>query len=178
MPEITEWLEIPHFENYEISNTGRVRRTRPKLQHIKTFPLNDGSIGVKLYGDGRYYQHLVRRLVAAMFCEQRHNLDDSVIHIDGDKTNCYAENLAWRPRWFAWKYTAQFSTQFDKAWQRPVLNIDTGMIFNTICDAGFNDVALWEEILMSTVDGRLAYPGYRYELLSQAEYHRHRHNQL
>ena len=110
MNEIEEWVDIHGYEPYQVSNRGEIRKTLPELKYIHTRPLPDGSMGVKLYAHGRSNQFLVRRLVAEAFCERKTFQDDSVLHLDGDKRNCNADNLAWRPRWFVWKWTNQFAS--------------------------------------------------------------------
>ncbi len=165
------WTEVFDFEAYHVSNTGKVRKARPYPKDIGTQILPDGSIGVKLYGHGRSYQFLMRRLVAEAFCDRRSAREDSVIHIDGDKLNCNASNLAWRPRWFVWKYTNQFRTLNDVKWYRPVFNVTTGQPHESVVAAGLHDATLWEEIVKSAMTGAHAYPGISYEFLSIKEFY-------
>jgi len=171
MHENEIWHEVDGFESYEVSNTGKIRRFHPEIKLINTSILPDGSLGVKLYGRGRPNQFLVRRLVAEAFCERRSIREDSVIHIDGDKINCHASNLAWRPRWFVWKYTNQFSSIDDVKWYRPVRNATTGEVFDSVVEAGLKDATLWEEIVRSAMTTSYAYPGMLYEFLSIPEFY-------
>lgn len=171
MNEIEVWAEVYDFEAYQVSNTGLIRRTHPELKYINPHVLPDGSVGVKLYGHGRSNQFLLRRLVAEAFCDRVNRRDDSVIHIDGDKMNCHSDNLAWRPRWFVWKYTNQFRTINDVKWYRPVFNITTGRRFESVIEAGLHDATLWEEIVKSSMTGAYAYPAMHYEFISIQEFY-------
>jgi hypothetical protein len=47
-------------------------------------------------------------MVAEAFCEGQSEHWNTPIHLDGDRENCRADNLMWRPRWFAVQYHRQF----------------------------------------------------------------------
>jgi hypothetical protein len=96
------WRNIEGYDNYLISNLGRVKNINP----VKSFGLNETilkkcvknhgyemvtlcSIGVK------NKKVLVHRLVADAFLEKKHNGENIVNHINGDKTDNRIENLEW-----------------------------------------------------------------------------------
>jgi len=159
------WSQIRDFPEYEVSNTGIVRRV-DNGQIIHTTVVSDGSIGVKLSRDGKQHQHLVRRLVADAFVIRENYHCDSVIHRDGDKTNCNRENLAWRPRWFCWKYARQFLGPVPHGWTDfPVRNRTTGQVFTNVMEASYTDATLCEEVYTSCISNRNAFPNYAYEFV-------------
>ena len=90
-----EWRTIQECENYEVSNTGKVRNKatkRPlKLQHNEY-----GYVQVILHDRKRAYQKMrkVHRLVAIAFLPNPDNLSD-VNHIDENKDNNTLQNLEW-----------------------------------------------------------------------------------
>lgn len=60
--------------------------------------------------DGRKVTRSVALLVADAYLNAPRNENyNSVIHLDGDKGNCEATNLMWRPRWYAVRYHRMFS---------------------------------------------------------------------
>ena len=159
------WASVKEYPNYEVSNLGNVRRFDTG-QLIRPFTLPDGSLGIKLSKEGRQYQLLVRRLVAEAFVLPDNRFCDSVLHRDGDKMNCFRENLVWRPRWFCWKYARQFVGPVPHGWtDYAVRNRTTGQVFTNIMEASYVDATLCEEVYRSVIEGRNAFPNYAYEFM-------------
>ena len=88
-----KWKPIKDYENYEISNYGRVRN---KTGLIKTQinPIS-GYVTVGLYKNGKRKGYRVHRLVALAFCKGYSKNKNQVNHIDGDITNNKSSNLEW-----------------------------------------------------------------------------------
>jgi hypothetical protein len=106
--ELEEWRHLHEFPGYMISNYGRVVRTQSEL--IKVASLNQQGIpNVIFMKNGLSYRRGVALLVAQYFLPSpmRPNFD-TPINKDGDRTNNRADNLEWRPRWFAIQYHQQF----------------------------------------------------------------------
>lgn len=82
------WKLIEVAPQYEVSDTGLVRRVRDMLE-VKPFD-NGGYDRVKLEGRGQ----LVHRLVAMAFIPNPNELD-TVNHKDRNKRNNHANNLEW-----------------------------------------------------------------------------------
>lgn len=103
-----EWRTIKDFENYEISNMGRVR----SLPHVVTQKAKYGIIYYKREGrilkpsmtkgyyrlslskDGKQYNKQIHRLVAEAFIPNPENLP-VVNHKDENPLNNTVENLEW-----------------------------------------------------------------------------------
>lgn len=96
-----EWRSIPGYERtYRVSSIGRVEsiprpRTRGGLLSIKLG--KRGYPAVALVQDGKQATHEVHRLVALAFLGPRPE-GQEVRHLDGDRTNCTASNLAYGTR--------------------------------------------------------------------------------
>lgn len=87
-------VDIKGFERYQITDDGRVwsKYTGRYLTPTKT---QDGYLRVKLcYGDGRYINALIHRIVAKTFIPNPDNLPQ-INHKNEDKTLNSVENLEW-----------------------------------------------------------------------------------
>lgn len=54
---------------------------------------------------------------------------NAIIHLDGNRSNCEATNLMWRPRWYAIRYHRMFNEDPSNA---SVMIQETGEIFGTL----------------------------------------------
>lgn len=100
------WAPIEDFPGYEISDQGRVRGLNGGILGI--YDNGHGTRQVTLRRDGKNNIRAINRLVAIAHIgfEDR---DYVPMHIDGDATNNCADNLVWKPRWFAQRQTRQRS---------------------------------------------------------------------
>lgn len=100
------WRDIDGFENYQISNLGRIKSKErivsnscrayvKKEEILKTHIMKSGYLAIVLR-DKEQKKHLLKihRLIAEIFIPNPNNYTQ-VNHIDGDKTNCDIENLEW-----------------------------------------------------------------------------------
>ena len=102
---VEEWRAIEGFENYEISNLGRVRR----IEYVKQREDFNGYPIVNLYRDGKGKTLKVHRLVAKAFIENPNNLPQ-VNHIDEVKTHNNVTNLEWCSQ----QYNNSWGTRLDR----------------------------------------------------------------
>lgn len=88
-----QWKPILGYENYEISDHGRIR----KANGFITTQINckSGYETVNLSKDGTAKGFRVHRLVAHAFCPGYSDIRNTVNHIDGDISNNKASNLEW-----------------------------------------------------------------------------------
>ena len=96
-----KWLPMPDFEqHYEISDHGRVRRTKPynttQVGRLRKQRLsNKGYPLVMVSKDCKYCTINVHRIVARAFIGEPKHKKLQVNHKDGDKTNNHVSNLEW-----------------------------------------------------------------------------------
>jgi hypothetical protein len=78
--------------------------------------------------------------------------------MDGHQHNNYYLNLAWRPRWYAWKYRNQFSRPIPHEYRIPIANQTTKVRYPSTMLAGMADGILWESVYNSALSGRGVFP--------------------
>lgn len=94
-----QWKTVSEFENYEVSDQGRVRRSAPGPHTyagkvLRPNKLNKGYLQVGLYKNGKIYPRLVHVLVAKEFIPNPKGLPQ-VNHL-GSNDDCRATRLEWR----------------------------------------------------------------------------------
>ena len=102
--EEEKWKPIQGYEDfYEVSSLGNIRSVTRVMSNGKTLKSktlkpyankNTQHLQIMLHKGETHKMHYVRRLVAAAFVENPHSYS-VVKHIDGDKENNRADNLAW-----------------------------------------------------------------------------------
>jgi hypothetical protein len=123
------WLPIDEFPGYSVSNHGRVRNDA--TNRILIMVVNQaGVLMVGLVKGGRQYKRGVAKMVAERWLP--HNTNDAFdtpMHLDGDRTNCAADNLVWRPRAYTAKYLRQFEQYRPPFINCPIEEVETGTVF-------------------------------------------------
>lgn len=149
---------IPGFENYDITNHGRVFNTdRDKL--MTHSPTQDGDPTVGLVRDGVQYRRSVKVLVAEAFVRGKTVIFDTPIQIDGNKNNCHFMNLEWMPRWFAWEYTRQFNLYQPWYKNGPLYDVVNNVEYDNIFQAAIETVSLAKSIYESVGTDTAVFPG-------------------
>lgn len=90
------WRKVPEWDNYEVSDDGRVRNAKTGKEVSQWKHTGKGStyMRVTLRQGGRRKNWRVHRLVATAFLPNRKNLPE-VDHKDGDTFNNKKSNLEW-----------------------------------------------------------------------------------
>ena len=127
------WKPIPDTDDvYYISSHGRVYSTKRNIFRKQSFNRR-GYLQVTLHIKGKRRGALVHRLVAQAFIHQPSKEQDTVNHIDGDKTNNRIDNLEW----------VTLQENIDHAFKsglhinpkRPVLCVELNTVFKSISEA-------------------------------------------
>lgn len=154
-----EWRQVGDFPGYSISSAGRVRND--DTGRIMALSRNQaGVIHVGLTKSLRQYKRSVAVLVACYFLDPPRLNFDTPIHLDGDRDNCEADNLMWRPRWFAIKYHQQFENN-RRGYHSPIREISTGEEFETSWQAAVKYGLLDRDILLATENKTFTWPTYQ-----------------
>lgn len=83
---------------YAITNYGRLISFAETIEDGYIINASSHADGYRIWRyktDGKYFHHLIHRLVAAYFLPKPSPLHDFVIHLDHSKTNNYVSNLKW-----------------------------------------------------------------------------------
>lgn len=154
-----EWRLIPEFPDYEISNFGVIYNRRTQAE-MRTSLNNFGHPKIGLVDEEKVrYTRSVALLVAQVFVIAPSILCDTVIHLDGDPQNVRADNLAWRPSGFAWRYRRQLHKRQPLHYQNlKIIDLMTGEIWPSVIELGMAEGLLFDDIWRSTYMGTEVYP--------------------
>lgn len=155
-----EWREIAEFPGYSVSDLGRVRNDRfDKELHLHVN--QHGIVYTGLYRGRDQHKRSVSVLVANAFITTARRLSfDTPINLDGDRENNEANNLVWRPRWYATEYYRQFRIRGDGI-DKEVQEIKSGDVFKTTWQAALAFGLLEREIVRSIVYLTYALPTFQ-----------------
>lgn len=152
-----EWRQIPDFPIYDVSSLGRIENNQ-KGRIMRLAVNQRGIVYVGLMKDGVQLKRSVALLVASSFLHiPIHESFDSVIHLDGDRTNCAASNLMWRPHHFTINYMRQFTTHpviYNGALYCP----ETDELFANSYDMSVKYGLLLRDIHAAIVNGHMIWP--------------------
>ena len=93
MSEVETFVEIEGFENYEVSNLGKVRNIKSGIA-LKPWITKDGYLRHCLYKHNKRKNLLLHRIIATAFIDN-HEEKPCVNHIDENKLNNDLSNLEW-----------------------------------------------------------------------------------
>lgn len=149
---------IEGFWDYSISPEGEVINN--KTDRIMTLsPTENGDLTVGLIKDGIQYRRSVKVLVARAFVEGETEIFDTPIQLDGNKNNLRADNIVWRPRWFAWRYTRQFEEPHPYWYNSgPVVDIMNRLRYRSVFSASTINGVLCEDVYRSTINEQRVFP--------------------
>ena len=136
---------------YIVSNEGRVFDLIQD-KHVSVSLNNHGVARVNLLMDGKRNQKTLAGLVAEAFVEQPYPMFDTVINLDGNRANCSADNLAWRPRWFAMRYHRQFGAIHPVYYAGPIRETTTGTVYNNVYDVCVEHGLLFNDVVNNMHD--------------------------
>lgn len=157
---MSDWRPIEGFPRYSINSEGEVRHEpngRPLLPRYNQY-------GVPYVGLMSGWQQHIRslpRLVAYTFLPPPTEIFNTPIQLDGNPGNCRAENLMWRPRWYAVKYKRQFGSRFHRPINKPIHAIGKGERFPNSFEAALRYGLLEEEVVLSIENNTPAWPTYQ-----------------
>lgn len=151
------WVPLQNYPGYSASDQGRIRNDSRGniLAIVRTV---SGHTFVGLMKDGVQVKRSVAKLIAEAFVEppphQPHFT--TPIHLDGNLSNCAADNLMLRPRWFAMKFSQQFFKEQPN--HEPIRRIKTGEEFEDCWPLVMTHGLLYIDIILSVVNNTYVFP--------------------
>jgi hypothetical protein len=159
--EEDDWVPVAGFPGYSINPLGQVcrdstgRLLQPRINQ-------DGVPYVGLMRDWAQCNRSLPLLVARAFLDRPSDIFDTPIQLDGDLSNCRADNLMWRPRQYAIKYKRQFKQRYDSPIESPVRAINERERFPNSFVAACRYGLLEREVVLSIANRTYAWPTYQY----------------
>lgn len=154
-----EWAYLEGYPNYMVSNLGRIYNARRGTILIPS-PNQQGILKINLAEQGIKFTRSIALMVAIAFVPNDYDPDifATPIHLDGDRSNCKADNLAWRPRWFAVKYQRQFNyREYDSLLVR-IADELTGTTYSSPKEAAVANGLLIADVVKSYAVGGHTFP--------------------
>jgi NUMOD4 motif len=156
------WVRIADFPRYSVSSLGRVRRdANDRLIQPQINQFDVPYVG--LMREGWQYNRSLPLIVATAFVPKPELYDtfDTPISLDGDRTNCRADNLMWRPRWFAIQYHQQFKFPPTRPLEAPLRDLGTDEVYQGSFDAAVRHGLLERDLVESIEKRTYVWPTYQ-----------------
>lgn len=153
------WGAIEGFRGYSVSDLGRVRND--DTGRILTILKNQsGNRYVGMTKDGVQHRRSLPLLVAKTFVVNKQANFRSIIHRDINKGNNRADNLMWRPQWFAVKYWIQAHRGMIGS-DIPVLEIKHHEMYQNTWEASLAFGLLETDLISSIINRTFTWPTFQ-----------------
>jgi hypothetical protein len=153
-----EWREIQDFPNYFVNPLAQIMNGRTESLLVATEESNYGSLSIVLFKGSHGYRRSLAKVVAFAFIAKPTHWCDTPIHLDGDRGNCVASNLMWRPRHIAVKYHRQQANLPIINNPKKVQNITTGEMFENVQEAARAHGLLIHDLVDYILNGTPSWP--------------------
>lgn len=147
-----QWYELDEFPDYAVSSRGEIANIKTGMPR-KTSINQQGIVKISLYKGRELITRSVAVMVAEAFCDGETRFFNTPIHLDGDRENCRADNLMWRPRWFAVQYHRQFNNPDFHRMNVHILELTTGKEYYSVKEACMDLGLYFNDVYRSYVHG-------------------------
>lgn len=153
------WHELEEFPNYAISENGDIANIKSGMPR-KISINQQGVAKITLYDtEGRLITRGVAKMVAEAFVPKPDaETFDTPIHLDGEQLNCRADNLVWRPRWFAIKFHKQFRFEDFHSARGTFIELDSEEVYDSIKDICVRNGLYWQDVVKSVTEETFVFP--------------------
>lgn len=160
MTPVEQWEPVMGFPGYSVSPLGQVRNDATG----RLLDVRFNQYGVAYVGLTREWRQHIRslaRLVARAYLDPPDRIFDTPINLNGDRSDCSADNLAWRPRWYAVKYVRQFKERYSNPINEPVKVRGEAKRYPNSLAAAIEFGLLEKEVVLSVLNMTPAWPTYQ-----------------
>ena len=132
-------LSFMGYGNYDVSNTGQVRKHTQKCTRLmKLRRTASGHTFIGLTANGVQKSYTVAKLVLeATGTPKKSPMHKYILHLDGDRTNNRLDNLRWTNKKTAIRYRRSYirESQSKDRTTRPVIEMNSERLYKSIMDA-------------------------------------------
>jgi hypothetical protein len=158
---VSEWVSIPGFPKYSVDPLGQVRKESTG-RLVRSHMNQTGSVYVSLMRENwELCSRSLARIVAHVFLEPPTENFDTPINLDGDRWNCAADNLMWRPRWFAIQYHQQFEIPFRGRMYGPLRDLKSQEVSQGSLAVACRYGLLERDVVLSIMNRTYVWPTYQ-----------------
>ena len=93
-----------------------------------------------------------------MVVDGKTDLFNTPVHLDGNHLNNRSDNLVWRPRWFAWKYSRQFNELEPGQNRGPIIDLKSGDVYKDMVSVATHNGLLISDIWKSVYTKKETFP--------------------
>lgn len=157
-----EVREIEGFPDYVVDKAGQVY-TAYRLRPRRASLTRHGAVKITLFRDGKPYTRSLALIVARAWVWNNHDPEifDTPIHLDNDSQNNHADNLAWRPRWFAVRYQQQYWNLEFRNSKTEIVDVKTEEIWPSIMSVCQAYGLLFSDVFQSCTKGDKVFPSWK-----------------
>lgn len=139
MTEVWYPLDFMGYDNYDVSNTGKVRKhTKTSTRFMKLRRTASGHTFIGLTANGVQKAHTVAKLVLeAAGVPKKGYKTNYILHLDGDRTNNCLDNLRWVNKKTSTRYHRSYirESKSKNCTTRPVIEMNDKRLYKSIMEA-------------------------------------------
>lgn len=154
---------IEDFPQYAVGRDGQIwLNDYGRLKKRKISITQHGQTKITLYKHGVPYTRSVALIVAEawVYNDWDPEIFNTPIHLDNNLQNNHADNLAWRPRWFALKYQRQYWHSEYRYSSVEVRDRMTGEIYRSLVEVCQKYGFLFNDVINSCTHGTEVFPSF------------------
>lgn len=165
-----EWKEVKEFENYEVSNTGKIRNKGTKKE-LEPWIINSGYLTIAMSDGKKGHPRTVHRVVAKAFLDNSEEME-VVNHIDHNKLNNKASNLEWLSQKDNCKHSHEAGRSNSHTAREKLSKVSSKAVYQK--DEEGNIIKLWESPTQAAKESNGYFRTNQIGLVANGERNHHR----
>lgn len=128
------WMPLEEYDGYVVNSYGEVRNVASdRTLRVQTNQNGSQFVSIRDRSAKRYVTVTIGVLVATAFVPGQTASENTVLYLDGDRTNHHASNLMWAARWHAMAYHREIVSAKDVSGKK--IKDDLGRVYDDIVAA-------------------------------------------